>query len=289
MELGLVEPQPHERVRRGRQRLHRPGALADHRDQLGTGIQVTAACPQQLRGPGTGGHPQRHQCPVTVRPQRSEQLVELLVRDAPRRPPGEPGPVKPGALAARRIHRAAVRPRPPATSLPRQRERVDHRPLPGLDVQVIESPQHALAMGRSCRRVGRAGRRLPGHPVRPRCRRAGSSLPYRRPAGALAPADALRLAAGLHPAGVVTRFGPGGLIPRHPDRPKKTGTTATGRSPIRPLCRLRPPERLQFRQEPGHRPDLSARRINETVRPPRRARLLQPPDPGHHQGEQVTL
>ena len=66
-QLRLIQPQPHERIRRGRQRLQRPGALADHCDQLLAGVGVADRGPQQLRGPRPGRDPERDQRPVRRR------------------------------------------------------------------------------------------------------------------------------------------------------------------------------------------------------------------------------
>jgi hypothetical protein len=48
MHLRLIQPQPHERVRGGRQLLQVPGPLADHRDQLLPRVGVPARHAEQL-------------------------------------------------------------------------------------------------------------------------------------------------------------------------------------------------------------------------------------------------
>ncbi len=107
--LRLIEPQPDERVRRGRQRLQRPGSLAHHGDQLLPRVGVGNRGAQQLRGPRTGRDPQRHQRPVTVRTQLREQRVEPLVRDGPRRPRHHLRPIPAAALTDERLHRVVMR------------------------------------------------------------------------------------------------------------------------------------------------------------------------------------
>ena len=90
------------RTRRARREaLHRPRALADHRDQLLRRDRRPCARAQQLRGPCPGRDPERDQRPVPVRGQPGEQLVEPLVGDASRDPPGHPRPVAARPLACR--------------------------------------------------------------------------------------------------------------------------------------------------------------------------------------------
>ena len=60
-DLLLIQPQPHERVRRGGQLLQRTRPLADHGDQLLPRIGIAGRCAQQLRCPGTRRHPERDQ------------------------------------------------------------------------------------------------------------------------------------------------------------------------------------------------------------------------------------
>ena len=84
--LHLVKPQPHERVRGGRQLLQLTGSLADHRDHLPPRIHPRHRGRQQLRRPRPGGHVEGDQRPVPVRRQPGEDLVELPVRNAARDP-----------------------------------------------------------------------------------------------------------------------------------------------------------------------------------------------------------
>ena len=84
---------------------------------------------QQLRRPRPGRDPQRDQCPVTVRTQLREQRVEPLVRDTPRRPRRQLRPIPAAAVPGEGFHRVVVGMRAPAASMPRQRERVDHRAI----------------------------------------------------------------------------------------------------------------------------------------------------------------
>ena len=213
--LLLVDPQPDERVRRRRQRLHRPRPLADHRHQLAAGIHAPAGGAEQLRSPRARGHPERDQGPVPVRRQRREQLVEHPVRDAPRDALRLPGPEQPGPLLPERLQRVMVRIRP--ASLPGQRERVGQRPGPGLQVIVVKRPAYRLAVRDRRGRVSRARRRLPGHRVhRPR-RRPGTG-PCRTPRPPVIP---LRLARQLQPPAEVPGLRPRRLVPLEPGRPRE--------------------------------------------------------------------
>lgn len=102
------------------------GALAHHADQLLAGQEIALAHAQQLRGPRTGGDPERDQRPVPVRPQRREQLVEPAVGDRPRDPLRHRRPVTSRPLRPPLVHRVAVRVRPAAPAAGVQRERVQH-------------------------------------------------------------------------------------------------------------------------------------------------------------------
>ena len=166
--LHLVEPQPHERVRGGRQLLQLTGSLADYRDHLPPRVHPRHRGRQQLRGPRPGGHVKGDQGPVTVRRQPGENLVELPVGDTARDPGGHPRPVEPAALAAEWLHRIVVRVRPPATPRPVQRERVDDRPGARIAVKVVKRPQHRLRMRTDRRRIRFSRTSRSGRPRRKR-------------------------------------------------------------------------------------------------------------------------
>jgi len=243
LHLGLIKPQPLERIQGSRQRLQRPRPLADHGDQLLTRVSVRAPSPQQLGGPGARGHPERHQRLVPVRPQASEQLIEFLIGDLPRDPPRHPRPVPPGTLSPERIHRVAmrIRPAPPATG---QRERIHHRPGTGLQVKLIKTPQHRLAVRhRGCRIPRAAGRLTPPLTGHPRL----SPPPVRSP----------RLASQLDPAAEVPRLCPGRLI---------VGTHPAGTADDLPNQRA---ERLNHIQPPGQHKRRQQRMVwsNTTATP----------------------
>ena len=281
--LRLIQPQPHERIRRGRDRLQRPGPLADHRDQLLARVGIPLGGAEQLRRAHPGRHPERHQRPVPVRAQRREQLAELLIRDLPRPAPDQLRPVQPAALRAERLHRVPVRARAPATA-PRQRERVHHRPGPCLQVVLVEPARHRLAMGHRGRRVTRPGRRLAGHRIRHRPRtRAGQCRAAR-----MTPVRPGRLARHLQPPDEITGLGPGRLVPRHADRPDEPEPPQQVH-PIRPQRRRRAAARLKIRQERRGRAGHLAGRVNQlvrlerTIRRPQRSRLRD------HQRRQVPL
>src|SRR6266516_831151 len=126
--LHLIEPQPHERVGRGRQLPQLAGAFPDDRDQLPSRVDTSQGRRQQLRRPRPGRHIEGDQRPVPVRRQRRENLVELAVRDTTRDPVRHPWPIQPAALVTVGLHRIVVRVRPPAPPGPIERERVDDRP-----------------------------------------------------------------------------------------------------------------------------------------------------------------
>jgi hypothetical protein len=116
VQLLLIQPQPHERVRRRRHQLRRAAALAHHRDQLLARVDVALARTQQLRRPRPGRDPERHQRPVPVRPQSGKQLVEPIVGDRPGQPSRHLRSVTPHALAPPPVHRVVVRLRPPGSA-----------------------------------------------------------------------------------------------------------------------------------------------------------------------------
>ena len=90
IEPGQIQPDPHERLRAGREPLLRPRALPADPHELLAPVQVAAPHAEQLAGTGAGADPQREDRPVPVRPQPREQLVPPLVGHRPRRAPGNP-------------------------------------------------------------------------------------------------------------------------------------------------------------------------------------------------------
>jgi len=211
--LLLVETQPHERVRRRRQRLHRPRSLADHRDELAAGVHAPAGDAEQFRGPRARGDPERDQGPVPVRRQGREQLVEQPVRDAPRDTSRLPGPEQSCPFLPERLQRVLVRMRPAV--LPGQRERVGQRPGPRLQVIAVKRTADRLAARDRRGRVSRARRSLPGHRVH-RPRRWPGAGPCRT---ACPPVIPLRLARQLQPPAEIPGLCPRRLIPFEPARP----------------------------------------------------------------------
>src|SRR6266542_1166363 len=120
-----------------------------------------------------------------------------------------------------RLHRVVVRMRPSGPA-PRQRERVDHRPAPGVAMKVVEPAQDTFAMRPCGRRVVTPGRGLSRHPVGyPGIRAAGSPRQASRPVGISPAARTGRLDSDLDPAAEIAGLDPGRLIPRHPDRPQE--------------------------------------------------------------------
>ena len=274
-QLLLIEPVPHERVRRRGKLLACPGALADHADQLLAGQEVALAHAQQLRGPRPGRDPERDQRPVPVRPQRREQPVEPVVGDRPRDPLRHDRPVTPRPLGPPLVHRVVMRVRPAAPAGGVQRERVQHRPGPAVSVEVVEPAQHRLAMRHRGRRIPVTGRRLPGHRVR-RSRRPRGPASLLRP-GRLQPV----LDRQLDPAAEVPGLDPGRPVPldidsiQEPPPPQQVDR-------IRPQRRRRPPGRQQVPQEHRHRLSDLPIRPDDTVRLAVIPGRHQPPRPWHH-------
>src|SRR6266704_2514892 len=104
--------------------------------------------------------------PVAMRGEPGEQLAEPLIGDAARDPPGQPGPEQAGPLVAVGGHRVMMRARAPALAPPIQRERIHQRARPGLEVEIVELPQHALAMRGGRGGITTAWPRLAGHRIR---------------------------------------------------------------------------------------------------------------------------
>jgi hypothetical protein len=225
---------------------------------------VTSCCPdpspgqhaEQLRCACSGRDPESQQRPVPVRAERGEQLIELAVRDLPRDPLSHPRPEQPGSLPAELIHRIVMRVRP---SGPGQRERIHQRARPGLQVKVIKRPCHRLAVRDRRRRVLRARRRLPRHPVRHRDTRPDPGRVI-----ITTPMPAAWLARHPHPADEIPRLHTRRLIPGHLSSPQKqVGTTA--RAPSSMTAASTPPARTPADQRetppparPAHPQDLPA-------------------------------
>jgi len=188
-----------------------------------------------------------------------------------------------------RLHRVVVRMRPAAPA-PGERERVDHRPAPGIAMEVVEPAQNAFAVCRCRRRVGTPGRGLPSHPVR--YPGTGAERAHCRPRQASGAAPVIRptRAAGLDrdldPAAEVAGLGPGRLIPRHPDCPQEPEPPQQ-RDRIRPQSVLRPAGHLQIPQIHGGRRDHGASLVMQPARLPRIAGPLHRTRPRNDQGAEV--
>jgi hypothetical protein len=160
----------------------------------------------------------------------------------------------------------------PASTVRRQRERNHHRPRPGVQLELVETAQHPLAMRGSRRRVPRSGWCLPGHRVRRhpaarpgadsatgsyRCRQCGSTglsatptgrnrgpppespaptTPRPRPGTGTSPATPTRRNAAWSPA-TPAPAGPANM--RRPGRPSDRCRQAADRARTDPRC---PPE-----------------------------------------------
>ena len=162
--------------------------------------------------------------------------------------------------------------RAPTRAASVQRERIHHRTRPGLEVEIVELAQHALAMRRGRRRITTAWPWLASHPVRcPPLGRGHGDVSSRLADGPVPlrpPARADWLGCDLDPPAEVPSLAAGRLIPRHPGRPAEPEPPQQVH-PIGPLGRHRAPCRLQVPQENRHRLDDLARRIDQPKRIPR--------------------
>ena len=182
IEPSQIQPDPHDRLRAGREPLLRSRALPADPHELLTPVQVAAPHAEQLAGTGAGADPQCQDRPVPVRPQPREQLVPPLVRHRPRRAPRNPRVIADLPLRPERRQGVVMLVRPPAP--PVQCDRVDQRPAAQLDPELIKAPQHRVAVPHRPRLVliteialaghrvdgaGRGGRHRPRRGARLRC------------------------------------------------------------------------------------------------------------------------
>lgn len=146
---------------------------------------------------------------------------------------------------------------------------IHDRPGAGIAVEVVEGPQHRLAVRTHRRRV-----RLPaGSPP--------ASL-VRAP-----PVPTGRLPSDLQPAGEVPGLDALGAIPRHVDSPKEAVPAQQVHLVGTSRCRW-PPCRLQVPQEGSDSLDRRPRWTDEPVGLPRIVRGHQLADQGHRQAGQVS-
>lgn len=164
MHLLLVEAPPHERARRRGHLPHRPRAHAHHTDQLLAGIDVPlpdrSAPTRVLRwrsrvrpGPGRGGGSAANSS------LNQSSGIERGIRFggwADSAPP----------VRSSTVHRVVVLMRPAGTTRQVQRERVDQRAGPRVEMDVVDASQHRLAVRDGGRSASGAGRRLACHRVR---------------------------------------------------------------------------------------------------------------------------
>ena len=218
-----------------------------------------------------------------MRTQLREQLVEAFVGDAPRRPGHHLRPVPAAAVPVERLHRVVVGIRTPGATVPRQRERVDHRPRARLQMEVVEPAHHALTVrdrrglvpvttkSLARQRVDPRRRPFPTRPAEVTVRTA----PMRR-----------RFDTDLQPTAEIARLDPRRLIPLHPQRPQEP-EPAQQVHPVRPLRRRRPPPSRQLREKRRYRDNYRAVTINKPIRLERISRRLETTPPRHHQPSQL--
>ena len=168
------------------------------------------------------------------------------------------GRYRPLRCPANGLHRVVVRMRAPGTTMPRQRERVDHRPGARLQMEVVEAAQHALAMRHRRRLVPVPTRRLAGHRVHRR--RRPRPDPIRRSPSGEPPMRPRRLDRRPAASGRNHAPRPESPDPNPPRSPTRTGTSAAD-----------PSHRNAASSPAAHTPP-TRRRTPRPARPPRRRR-----------------
>lgn len=144
-DVGQVEAQPYERFWARWQPLLGLGSFADHPDQLLAPVDIRTLHAEQLGGAGTGAHPHRQDRPVPVTAQRREQRIPLLVRHRPRLPLRQARVVTQPPVRLEDLQRVVMRVRP-ASTRPIEHYWVHQRPFTTLQPELVESPQHGIAM-----------------------------------------------------------------------------------------------------------------------------------------------
>jgi hypothetical protein len=246
-----MKAQPYERVRRRWEFLCLPRSLTHHRNQLPPGINTALRYRQQLRRPRPGGYIKRHQRPVSVRGQPSEDLVEFRIRDTAGNPLGHPRSIQPSALVAMGLHRIVMRMRPTAAPGPIQWKRIHHRPRTDVAVKVVEAPQHGLAM----------------HPHRHRVRRSRRARRTARTPRAVSDRD---------PPAEIAGFRPGRPVPSNSERPQEP-EPAQQVHPVRADGRLAAPSSQQITEERCDCPNRPPRWVDQPIRLPLRTGHSQRP------------
>ena len=176
------------------------------------------------------------------------------------------------------VHRVVMGVHPTRTSRPVQRERIDDRPGPGLEMELVERPEHSFAMRDGRHSILRNRRRLPGHLVR---------RPRGAPADRRASPTPARFHRRLEPATEIPRLDPTRPIPPDVHRSKESPPPQQIHS-IRTDGGRRPARRQQLPKEHADRFYDRTRRIPQLIwlaHSPRR--LHQSADPGHDEPHQV--
>ena len=241
--LLLIQPQPHERVRRGRQLLHRPRPLADHRDQLLPGSASPAVAPSSSEARAPVDTQNATSARSRCEPSRANSSLNCSSGMLPRDPLRDPRPEQPRRLSAERLHRIVVRARPgprgpgPAgTGSPSARTRPpgeNRKSGAARSRSAPPSPAHTSGPALASR--------SPGSALLAAARPRGIISRLARIAGApRPPVRAIRLPRDPQPAAEITGLGPGHLIPVQPRRPAEP-EPAQQVHPIRPQRRAGTP------------------------------------------------
>ena len=157
-----------------------------------------------------------------------------------------------------------MRMRTASSPRPVQRKRVDHRPGTRIQMEVVERPQHRLAVSPHRRRVGLL------------------ALLRLRINGRPSPVRTKWLSRHQHPPRKVASLDPSRPLPRNLDRPQEPEPPQQIH-PVRPNRCFRPPRGLQVTEESGRCIHDGAGRVDQPERHPRIVGLHQRADHRHRQ------
>ena len=158
-------------------------------------------------------------------------------------------------------------------------------PASPVQVELVETAQHRLAMRGSRRPIPRSRWRLPGHRVCRHPRRPpGRGLGHR--VAPMPPMRQHRLVRDPDPPAEIAGLHPSRLLPRHPDRAQEP-EPAQQRQPVGTLRGLRQPPRLQVPQIRGDRADHPTGAVKQPIGLERIPGVPQRTQPRNHQRVQI--